>query len=285
VKIKFILLFLYLFIFSCSSKKVLVPYFEATSNISRELKTPGFWISRVQNPDKIILTEKQIENLNAKTLENCHFLKNVFSTDLEKKKCNLIDYANKLKKYSKYYDAISLKKVGSTFFETLKNNIDPDASINIRFALTIGYAKLEALPTDVPLISSLDTADINRLAATDPNFCSPVAALYSTKDNQWCYVISEISEGWIKAEQLIFASKEAISDYFNDKNIAVVTSRFADIYKDTSLSQFYDSVKMGTILHISKIKNDTIEVKIPVRSLSKNLEFIYCYIKNQKHKQ
>ncbi|MDR3124872.1 MAG: C40 family peptidase [Endomicrobium sp.] len=281
MKIKFILLFFCLFIFSCSSKNVLVPHFEVTSGISRELKTPGFWISRTQNPDKIILTEKQIENLNAKILANCPFLKNVFSTDpeKEKEKRSRIDYANKLKKYSKYYDAISLKKVGPAFFETLKNNIDPDAPINIRFALTIGYAKLKALPTDVPLISSSDTADINRLAATDLNFWSPVAALYSTKDNQWCYVISEVYEGWIKAKHLIFASKEALSDYFNDKNIAVVTSRFADIYKDTYLSQFYESVKMGTILHISKIKNDTIEVKIPVKSLNENLEFMYCYVK------
>jgi hypothetical protein len=260
---------------------VLVPHFEVTSNISREVKTPGFWISRIQNPDKIILTEKQIENLNAKISENCPFLKDVLNTDLEEEKVkrSRIDYVNNLKKYSKYYNGISLKKVGSKFTETLKNNIDPDAPINIRFALTIGYTKQKALPTDVPLISSLHTADLNRLAATDLSFCSPVAILYSTKDNLWCYAISEVYTGWIKAEQLIFASKEAISHYFNDKNIAVVTSRFADIYKDTSLSQFYDSVKMDTVMHISKIEDDIIEVKIPFKTLNENLEFMYHYIK------
>jgi hypothetical protein len=281
MKIKYILLFLCLFIFSCSSKKVLVPNFEVTSGISRQFKTPGFWISRIQSPDKIILTEKQIESLNTKILETSPCLKDVFSIDLEaeKTKRKNLDLEKSFEDFKKYYNVSTLKKIDQKFLKTLKANIDPSPTITLKFALTTGYTKLLVLPTDTSFCSSLDSLDLNRLMHTQLNICSPVAVLYSTKDNQWFYCISKISEGWIKAEQIIFASKQAISDYVNDKNIAVVTSRSADIYKDTSLTHFYDNIKMGTILHISKIKNDIIEVKMPVKSLNKNLKFIYCYVK------
>jgi hypothetical protein len=264
---------------------VLVPHFEVTSSIPRELKTPGFWISRIQNPDKIILTEKQIKDLNIKIQESSPYLRDVLNIDIdtEKKKRTNIDYTNNFKTTLKYYYPTSLKQVGLKFFKTLENNIDFNAHTNLGFALSIGYARLKALPTDVPLSSSLDTLDLNRLSCTHLNPCSPLAVLYSTRDNQWYYVVSEISEGWIRADQLIFASKQAISDYINNKNIAVVTSRFTDIYKDTSLTHFYDNVKMGAILFISKIKGAIVEVKIPVKKdknfSNNNLEFMYYYVK------
>lgn len=222
----------------------------------------------------------KIKSLNTEISENYRFFKDIFNMDLQKEKMehNSINCTNNRKRYLKHYNGISLKRINLKLIKSLKNNIDPSAPINIRFALTIGYAKQKTLPTDVPLISSLETVDLNRLATTDLNFCSPVAVLYSSKDNLWCYAISEVYTGWIKAENLVFSSKKAISDYINHKNIAVVTSRFADLYKDVSLSQFYDSVKMGTVLHISKIQNDIIQVKIPVKSSDEKLKFTHCYI-------
>ncbi|MDR2067217.1 MAG: C40 family peptidase [Endomicrobium sp.] len=285
MKAKYLLLVLCFFLFSCSSKKILVPHFEVTSNIAREMKSPGFWVSKLQNPDKIILTEKQIKEFNLKIRENSPFLKDIFSIDIdkEKKKRNhKIDYINDLKKRSKYYDANSSKQVGTKFFQSIKENIDTNASINLKFALTIGYARLRALPTKTSLCSSLDTLDLKSLVLT-LNPCSPLAVLYSTKDNKWYYVISEISEGWIQAEQITFASKEAIFNFLNDKNIAVVTSRFADLYKDSALTVFYDNIKMGTILYISKVKGNIIEIKIPTlngeNSSNEKLDFEHYYVK------
>jgi hypothetical protein len=92
-------------------------------------------------------------------------------------------------------------------------------------------------------------------------------------------VISEIDEGWINADCIAFGSKKDIEDYKKIKDIIVVTSKQADLYRDSKMADFYDNVRMGSVLPISKTAPLYYEVTIPFAQDNKKLGFKKVFVK------
>ncbi|MBI5416954.1 hypothetical protein HZA55_03260 [Candidatus Poribacteria bacterium] len=74
-KITFIIIFLCLTTFSCHRREVF--YYGAPSmlpGISVHMKTAGYWISKIKEPDKILLNENEIKELNAKIVSQSELI-------------------------------------------------------------------------------------------------------------------------------------------------------------------------------------------------------------------
>jgi hypothetical protein len=224
---------------------------ESFRDVSRNMKTPYFWISKIQNSYKIILSKKEIDTFNESMRKQSINIKDIFNLNLE-------DYnsteksSSSIKKYASYYDS-SLKRVGRKRLESILKAIDYGYSDTARtFAITIKSSSLRILPMQEPLYSSLNSTSLDRLQETQLDFASPLVVLYSTMDREWYYVVSEIAAGWINSDSLAFGSKEDIAIYKNRKNFTVVVSKQADLYSDLAMTNYYDNVRMGSILPISK---------------------------------
>ena len=106
--------------FACSAKNVnvnkdqspsgkevtIVPAPAAFQDVGRIMKTPGYWISKLQDPDKVILSKKEIDALNAKTLGTSIFISDIqyfkskyYRKNAAEKHSKMIDI------FSKYYDS------------------------------------------------------------------------------------------------------------------------------------------------------------------------------------
>ena len=57
--------------------------------VTQEMQSPDFWINRIQNPDKIIMTPAQIDNLNARNRNLPEIIK-----DIDGKDCTINDIMN-----------------------------------------------------------------------------------------------------------------------------------------------------------------------------------------------
>jgi len=260
----------------------MVPAPTAFQNVARIMKSPGYWISKIQNPDAVILTAKEIEAVNAKTLGKSLFLNDIryFAKKYYKPQAYSM-HIDMLNSVAKYYNGHEPRPVGKNYFSTLEKNIDFDlfkSSVNVRFAMTTGYAELRALPTDEAMFSSLDTLDIDRMQITQLDLASPLAILYETKDGQWLYAVSEIAEGWIRKGSLAYCKQEAIRDYKRWDKFAVAVSPKTDIYLNKEMTSFFDSVLMGTALPIAAVSDGVAEVRIPVSKGKSELGFRKAFI-------
>ncbi|MDR2437296.1 MAG: SH3 domain-containing protein, partial [Endomicrobium sp.] len=182
------------------------------------------------------------------------------------------------KKYESYYNS-ALKRVGSKHIESILNTIDYGYCESASFAITVKSSYLRVLPTQDPLYSSKNSTNLDRLQVTQLDFASPLIVLYSTINKEWYYVISEIAEGWISVDSIAFGSKEDIAEYKKRKNIAVVISKQSDLYKDSKVTDFYDTVRMGSVLPVSKIAPSYYEVNIPFVQDNKKLGFKKVFVK------
>lgn len=280
-------IFFALFLISCSAKNTANKKIEIDANnmnlsqdftispaptafqdVDRIMKSPGYWISKLPDPDKVILNKKEIEAINAKTLGKTVYLNNIetFKTKYYRKNAASM-HKHMINIFAKYYNKTSNEPVGKDYFNDIEENIDYEMfslTVDVKFAMTVAYAELRALPTQEPMFSSLSTLDLDRMQITQLDLASPLAILYSTKDKEWFYVVSEIAEGWIQRDSIAFCSQALIKDYKSwDRNIVTISPN-TDIYKDMKLTEFFDYVKMGTVLPIANIHDDIAEIRIPI---------------------
>ncbi|MDR1695885.1 MAG: SH3 domain-containing protein [Endomicrobium sp.] len=283
--------FLLIALASCSAKKPseIVPlpvekakisiYPAAThfDGITREMRSAGYWISKIKNPDAEILGRKGINALNARTVKESIFIKDIRYFPA---KYPARAEAAKIKKdidlYARYYDGVAEERVGKEHLSQITDNIDFsvfEKTINVKFAMTVKYAELKGLPSDQPLYSSMDTLDLDRMQLTLLDLGTPMAVLCATKDNQWFYVISEIAEGWIRRDSFAFCRQYDIKKHKQWKNTGVCISASADIYADKDMKKFLESVKMGTNLQFYKIDGSRVEIRMPSANKSGWLEY------------
>ncbi len=244
--------------------------------IPKQLKTEGYWISKLTNPDTVVLDKKQIIQLN-KDIYNLHlgisnmkeYPKTVTKERLEKTFNKTFSFIQK-----QNYLNESGEHLFPDFFMTLKNNIDlPDENtIEVKFAVTTKYNDVRLLPTSQKIISKLTSKDIDRLQEESIDLGTPVIVLSQTKDKAWCYVVTPTEEGWIKTENLAFTDRKTFNKWIDIKKPVVITEGKADVFINKEKTNFLEYARMGTKLpYVSKKGTKTICVKIPASDNNGNL--------------
>ena len=254
-------------------------------NITRNMKTPGYWISKIKNPDKEILTANQIKEKNEELFKDLIYLNNIEEISEEIKTNPLRKQQKQISKmfyYKKYIDS-SFKPISKEHVCKIYNNIKIPKSkiLKVKYAISVNYSNIRLLPSDTNFLYDETTYDIDRAQVASLDIGTPLVTLVSTKDKKWTYVVTYASEGWIKAKDIAFTTKETFSSWINEQNFVIVTNSKADIYINKEMTRFYDYVRMSTKLPILEtINKDIICVKIPKATNKGNLIFEKAYMYN-----
>ncbi|MDR0822251.1 MAG: SH3 domain-containing protein [Endomicrobium sp.] len=302
----------------CSVKRpILSPAPIVFDGVSPDMKSAGYWISKIDNPDNILLSGKQIDIVN-KEFFKANLLKDILTfKDGYYRKYFKTAYKKTLNSYRKYYDSSLNQKGVKEFIDEIDQNINYEIlSENSEplLALTIKSAPLRILPTKDILYSSLETEGLDRVQATQINLGTPLAVLYATEDEKWFFVVAPETEGWISSDDMAFCSKEDLSQYLNrqistfqtakpsakqisaksknskkknpapteseqEQNILIVAiSPVTDIYEDSERRIFCAQVNAGTELTAVKIDDGIIQIKMPYRDGNGNLKIKPAFV-------
>ncbi len=236
---------------------------------TREMKTSGFWISMHNNPDKVLLTENQITQLNSIIEKDIDSAKNILLLE------DLIDGNNLKKQIESYYVYISKsklffdngKKPDKDFYEKIIENIDLEnipEKIDVQYGLIKKYANQRVLPSDKLLNDIPGELFFDALQMSALDIATPIVVLHKTKDNEWCFVKSPRTDGWIKTDNITLCTKKQLNNYLNKKLFVVVTNPKCEIYLDEKLTDYYDYARMGVYFPlIEKSNNQVVEIIIP----------------------
>lgn len=255
-------------------------------DVSRKMKSAGYWISKIKNPDKEILTQNQIKAKNKELFKDLIYLNNietfpeyVSTASLKRQQKQIF----KLFYYRKYIDG-SFNTINKNYVNDIHNSIKfPNSKkIKTKYALATSYTDIRLMPSDTNFLYDKITYDIDRLQVSSIDIGTPLIALLSTKDNKWTFVVSYSAEGWVKTKDIAFTSKQTFSDWINEKNFIVVTNTGTDIYLNKELTKYYDFIRMSTKLPIlKKFDNNIICVKIPKKTNKDNLIFEKVYLNGE----
>ncbi|MDD5022238.1 MAG: SH3 domain-containing protein [Endomicrobiaceae bacterium] len=252
-------------------------------NTFKNMKSAGYWISKLDNPDDVILSEKEIKEFNNKI-----FNTKVNITDLKvyPDTINTADFIKTLKTRFDYiakkqYFNENFREIQKEYFEFLQNSIDIDTNsqkLQVKFAMTVKYSDVRILPAEDKIFSDPNNFDIDKLQEESLDLGVPLAVICQTKNKKWSYVVAPLEEGWIKTENLAYTDKKTITKWIDTKKIAVITSTKADIFLDEQMKNYFEYVRMGSKFPLLSKNKIYVSVKIPTADNQGNLVFKKAYI-------
>jgi len=287
---KIILIFIIFILNSCQdigdNKPLLTPSKKKQAifivNPNRHLNIAEFWISQLNEADKVIMNKKEIKDFNDDTaykqgmLNYFRDINKYYSSEWIKNK--LLKNFNNLKNKVKYFS--NNNRISSTFYKDLKKelNIEDLSSKNqkTRYALTVNYTNQRIIPSQEVMIKRKNQIYFDRNQNSALDIATPIAILHSSLDGAWHYGIGPTSSGWVRDIDIAFGEKKEILEYLDSKKFIVTTATKTPLLIK---GVYHDYMRMGVRLPYVMSIDNKMMVRIPTRNNKGNLSFTKATVK------
>jgi hypothetical protein len=278
-------------------------------NTTEEMQNPEFWISQIDNPDKEILTPAQIKYLNGKNRGKSfettdingdpYSIKGIvdgkdvigvqflvedplklttFSGDslrarLDRKR----DYFEKRtffdRRLLKFDTVMKNELLDMTDYDSIPDKISP------RHGILVSNTQNRVMPTNLPGWGSA-SGWTDQFQSTAVDFGTPVAILHASKNKDWYYVRSEISFGWVPAENVAIGTVAAIDKAVSADNFIVAVTHKVPVFGDKECATLSAELFMGARLKLVRNSAEGYEVMVPHRDSDGTLKMARGWVKS-----
>ncbi|HNS20476.1 MAG TPA: SH3 domain-containing protein [Sedimentisphaerales bacterium] len=236
-----------------------------------EMNTPGHWIGRHPDPDRLVMTADQIAAFNGQTERAGLGVASIAdfndTVDGEKLKADLDACLRSVA--GRGYCFADGRQPDNTWWQDLRDNMDLGAiapEVNVRFGLIVGFCDHRVLPAAEGLYNADLNLSFDRLQDSTLDVASPVAVLHRSRDARWLYVVGQTLRGWVQAESVALCERDVVRVHVRSGQFAVVTAAKADLYADEDLRNHLGRVQMGTRLVVAQdMDGDKLRVLTPRR--------------------
>ena len=258
---------------------------EKLPHVSPEMTQADYWVGQLSEPDRVLLSFRQIESLNKKflraeptavdplTLEagvSASFLLIV----LEREESAL--------RKKELFDSRG-RKIGKPFWEDLRASCAlqrlPDL-LPVRFGLIVEECSLRTFPTTEPVVEKRGDLAFDLLQQTTLHPGTPVALLWESADGKWVYLVSKLLRGWAKKESIaLFENREGLLRHLSFPKI-VVTERKAPVFESRD-EEPVSHWEMGAVLHTDLLlkEGDFFLIHRPQRRPDGKVLFAHAFLR------
>ena len=241
------------FLASCYEYKNKVPPVNSAPNVGQEMLSADYWIKKARKPDKLLLNEEQIKDLNSHIRSAILEKYGTYTMDFpevpdsltEKKLENFCVAYFKKPKDPCYQNG---KKLDKDFFKDIIKNANKDnlKKYRKRYGVAVKNTQLYILPTEEPY--SDQKSDL------ETNYNCNSRLLNISKDQEWYLGFSKFAPGWVKADDIaVFKTKEQALEYDKQEDFLLVAAN--KMYLDSHFEDDEAShleLAMGTKLYLPK---------------------------------
>lgn len=216
-----------------------------------EMNSPGYWIGRHPDPDRVIMDQEGIAEFNQRILDRklVRDLLTISEVSGDSLRAELSSAANWIGRLAVYQD--SGRRVDSALLsplEALENRDAIPATLRGTYAFLLRRADLRVLPTTSPLYDAPGDRFIDNLQASSLEPGTPAVLLHWSSDGAWVYAATALASGWLPSDAVVPVSLEAfLARRFRTDLLVVVAGR-ADLYEDPGLTRWAGYLRMGTSL-------------------------------------
>jgi len=229
--------------------------------VPKQMENPFFWINKIKNPNRLLLTPAEIVKMNEENLKRQDLLLcRVEDLKEEWSKEEIISFLKEDWEGFGKRDQVRYGKqripLGDSFWNALIKNIQQDMlkeKNRLLFGFTLKRTDIRAFPTEQPSMKTPNSGafDSFQLSAIAPGVL--VGIYYFSRDNLWAYAQTPFIRGWIRTKDLAIANNrdEALARE-SHKAPLVITGNFVTIFSDLLFKQPVFSAQMGStfpILH------------------------------------
>lgn len=262
--------------------------------LSGEVLTAEFWVRKLPDPDKIILSEGKIAAVNReirKMLPGVIRDLAAYPEEVAGEELRVLLEERTFPEKMLYHGG---HPVGASFFEDLSREMNlkgiGDAN-RVRYAYTVRRTGIRTFPTALMITDKPDERELDLFQETALDPAEPVLILHESAGGEWFFVQASFDRGWVIAADLAVAdSREIWLDYLNADSFLVVTgSRLRLGYNPYSPEVSELEFFMGSRIPLAAMKEipDVVDnqspagnyvVKLPVRGKNGALTFKFALV-------
>ena len=262
-----------------------------------EMQTPEFWISRIDKPDRVIMTPEQIVELNEKNKNRGTQFTDVFGDpfsidDVIRNKSRVgliypvddplshnsfpadsirtrIEAVNSgFRRRSRYYDNRNMP-FDDDMKQDLIDKTDVDAipkegSVIPKNGIIVKHTNGRVMPYEFK-VSGSPGSWLDGFQSGMIDFGQPVAILHVSKDRDWYYVLSDTAISWVPATHVAIGSVNEIQDYVNSDDFIIATCHKVPIYSSRRFSHFIVDFYLGAKVKLLEKLPNGYKVSFPYR--------------------
>ncbi|MCE5252392.1 SH3 domain-containing protein [bacterium] len=261
---------------------------EALPGTTVEMNDPGYWIARIDDPDRVIMTDRQIGTFNSlntsRSIGADHpYAKNIAQIEMDGPVLNRmnplaagdtfpgstvrerLEQNNERLMKTTLYDRweLPLTEGKKTEIQSAVNLGSVPDTIRPIKGIIVRHTSARLYPTAEPgyrMRGYLD--DIN---VTSLDMGMPVAVLHFSQKRDFQFVMSPIAWGWVPSADIAYGDEKAVRAFGAGGEFIVVIDHKAPLYADEKCSIFLGSVYMGERLTVRGKTDSGFRVSIPVR--------------------
>jgi cell wall-associated NlpC family hydrolase len=195
--------------------------------VSEAQLSPDFWIARLEQPDRVILSPKAIAGQNEKLFrvdDSMNDLRSLPET-LGKKELvasigglSVLPGAPLFDEQGNPVPAAALKQ----FVQALDLDAIPERT-HARYGMALKRTPLRRFPTDLRVFSSRGDTDIDRFQESALFPATPVVVWHRSRDGEWLWVTSPNYQAWVHAEDIATGARAAVFAYWEKAPYRIVT--------------------------------------------------------------
>ena len=192
-----------------------------------DVASASYWQKRETAPDRVLLTPKQIEQVNADIMAASEDTKvvDLLTIPQTMDTTALIETLCGFSIENTYY--VNGSAVSSAYYEALRSNMrDPAASTvkQMRYGLICENADIKSLPTADVLSDAADDPEYDEFQINKVLTGDGVIVAAQSRDGKWYYVKTSKVDGWVQADRVaVCSTRQAWLDYLQAKDFLMVT--------------------------------------------------------------
>ncbi len=227
--------------------------------VSKRMEDPLFWINKVKDPNRVLLTPSEIREMNEKNLKRQDLL--LCRVKDMKEEWTGEEILTFLKEDWEGFGKSEQVRYGKqgiplddSFWNALKENINREAlkdKNRLLFGLTVKRTDVRVFPTEELSMNTPANYDFDLFQHSAIAPGSLVGIYHFSQDNLWAYVQTSFIRGWIRTKDLATANNrsEAVVEEGVNKPL-VITGNFVRVFADPLFRQPVFSAQMGSTFHI-----------------------------------
>jgi hypothetical protein len=276
-----------------------------------EMRTPEFWIDQADNPNDIILSVDEIQNMNdayRERMKDLPALENELGTSIERQLrswTGLVATPPDLAALSDVEFTAAIQEMvqsqigkltrgahgnalaivySENEIKEMQEEMDFDGigkAGGIRHGITVRDSRIRIIPTLRPEHVSVGDKSRSRWDMFNHDIVpisSHVQILHNSASGAYVLVLCDRGFGWIRSENIAPAGKESIAECLPDGDFIVCTGEKVPYYSDAGCKYVSGWLRMGDRLAYEN-DGDQIQVVVPFRKIDGTLSLEKAWLK------
>ena len=188
--------------------------------------TADFWVSQLDQPDRVVLDPAAIAAQNEKLRRIDPSMNDLAALPASLPRARIVEWIQDLSSppTRTYYDVDGNPVPASTFAD-LANALDLKAiadNTKTRYGMVLRRTALRAFPTELRVFSTRGDTDIDRFQESALFPGTPVAIAHQSRDGKWLWVVSPRYQAWAARQDIAEGSREQVLAYADKTPYRVV---------------------------------------------------------------